>query len=91
VNQRESFTLRAAVGERSSPALVQPTDEIAFEDASRARREFNDGRSFAERGEDGRIEPGEVLEGPRRICALKDFAAELVGRPRLGVVPAPAR
>ena len=30
-------------------ALVQPGDEIAFEDASPARREFNDGRSFAER------------------------------------------
>ena len=38
-----------AVGGRGAAALVQPADEIAFEDASPARREFNDRRSFAER------------------------------------------
>ena len=37
-----------AVGGRGAAALVQPADEIAFEDASPARREFNDRRSFAE-------------------------------------------
>ena len=48
-SSRESFTRRARVGRRGAAALVQPADEIAFEDASPARREFNDGRSFAER------------------------------------------
>jgi hypothetical protein len=38
-----------AVGRRGAAALVQPADEIAFEDASPARREFNDRRSFAKR------------------------------------------
>ena len=34
---------------RGAAALVQPGDEIAFEDASPTRRELNDGRSLVER------------------------------------------
>jgi hypothetical protein len=33
------------VNRSGAAALVQPGDEIAFEDASPARRDFNDGRS----------------------------------------------
>ena len=40
---------RPAVGRGGTAALVQPIDQIAFEDASPARREFNEGRSFADR------------------------------------------
>src|SRR5262249_42598849 len=38
-----------AVTRRCATMLAQPIDEIAFEDASPARRELNDGRPFPKR------------------------------------------
>jgi hypothetical protein len=49
-----------AVGRRGAAALVQPADEIAFEDASPTRREFNDRRPFAERDQTLERTPSEA-------------------------------
>lgn len=51
MNQREAFALGLGTGACAAAALVQPSDQIAFEDASPARREFKDRRSFAKRNQ----------------------------------------
>jgi hypothetical protein len=67
VQERESG--RGRFGRRGAAALVQPGDEIAFEDASPARRELNDGRAFADRDQ--------TLE--RTASDVCDFGGFIIG------------
>jgi hypothetical protein len=73
---------------RDAAVLVQPIDEIFFEDASPARRELNHGWPLAERDQTleraarDSDEPGDLVvavDGERRLpsprCGIAPFAA----------------